>query len=88
MEEPRLTRDLPRSKLLVEFIAEETRQTDQFILKMRNILAETIMTDDTTFEACNDEDDASPVSPTPRSTQSPLREQPYVTTRTASSPYP
>jgi hypothetical protein len=54
----------PREQLrsLVESIMEGTRQTDQIILKMRTILAESDVTDE--------EDNSPPVLPTSSSTQS------------------
>lgn len=70
---------------------EGTRQTDQLIHKMRNILTEANTTDDTIFEACKDEDNLPPVLLTSISTQVLLNEHlPPSSTATSfvSSPDP
>ena len=54
---------------LVQSIIEGTRQTDRVISGIRNLLAETDTTDDTTFETCNDEENMPPAPLTPISAQ-------------------
>ena len=58
---------------------ERTRETDQLIYKMRNILAEADTSGDVTFEGCDDEDDVLP-APTSRPAQVLLGEHipPYL----------
>ena len=58
-----------RLRSLMELMTEGTRQTDKLIQKMRNVLAEADATNDTTFEARKDEDDAPPAPLTPSLTQ-------------------
>ena len=73
---------------LMGVIMDGTRQMDQLISNMRNILAET---DDTTFETRKDEDNTPSALPTSRSMRIPLGERlpPLFTAAPISpSPYP
>ena len=51
---------------LVEFMTENNRETEQLISNLRNVIAKTNAANDTTFGACEDEDNASPAPLTPR----------------------
>ena len=73
---------------LVGLITEETRQTDQLISNLRNLIVET---DGTTFETHNDTDNTPSAAPTSGSTRNLLGERlptPSTTPPISPSPYP